>query len=359
MSGSATALANYAYPTPISYGHRDLFVSCVAQDRSMKSKWRPSTSSGNEAWSPADGSFTAMGGVISLSEPYISVASRGQGLLDVYVAGSDSALYHKWYSSEWGPNSVMGYDRLGGGLSSSPTVVSWSKDREDIFVIGMPRGSGLYQMFWTPSGYSSWIAFGGTWATFAPTVVSWASGRLDVFLVGATDNALYHKYFDGTSWQPAIGFGSLGGYCTSRPVGVSWGTGRIDLFVRGGDSGLWHLSYDLKSGWTNWTSISGSVAIEAEPDAVSWGQKRIDVFAWGLADRAILHKSFDGENWTPEEGFESLGGDFSGPPKAASDAVGSVSVFAYGRRLNLLQKSWNQTTKQWNPKDTFLDLGTP
>lgn len=163
----------------------------------------------------------------------------------------------------------------------------------------------------------------------------------------------------GNSWLPlGTDFKSLGGCCTSRPVAVSWGSGRIDIFVRGGDSGLWHLSYNNNAGWSNWTSI-GSTAIEAEPDAVSWGPGRIDVFAWGAVNRTLLHKSFNGTKWMPEDDFDNLGGDLSGPPKAVCDMVGSVSVFAYGRHGNLLRKAWNQTQGQWLPKDSFQDLGSP
>src|SRR5882757_2144646 len=86
----------------------------------------------------------------------------------------------------------------------------------------------------TPMAWSGWESLGGTLIS-APVVSSWANGRLDVFAIG-TDNAVYHKWFDG-GWS---GWESLGGFATSAPAAVSWSNGRIDLFVRGGDNALYH-----------------------------------------------------------------------------------------------------------------------
>ena len=55
-----------------------------------------------------------MGGVCT-DEPGSS--SWGPNRLDVFVTGTDSALYHKWWDgSAWGP-SVTGYEYMGGVIS--------------------------------------------------------------------------------------------------------------------------------------------------------------------------------------------------------------------------------------------------
>jgi hypothetical protein len=42
----------------------------------------------------------------------------GANRLDVFVLGTDRALYHKWWDgSAWGP-SVTGYERQGGVITS-------------------------------------------------------------------------------------------------------------------------------------------------------------------------------------------------------------------------------------------------
>src|SRR5581483_7891113 len=82
--------------------------------------------------------------------------------------------------------------------------------------------------------WSGWESLGGV-LTSGADVSSWGSGRLDVFVRG-TDNALWHKWYDG-SWHD---WESLGGVLTSDPSVASWGSGRLDVFVRGLDSVLWH-----------------------------------------------------------------------------------------------------------------------
>ena len=83
--------------------------------------------------------------------------------LDVFVLGSNRALYHKWWNgSAWGP-SVTGYERLGGVCVGQAEAVSWGANRLDVFVIG-------------------------------------------------TDNALYHKWWNGAAWGPSVtGYEYMGG----------------------------------------------------------------------------------------------------------------------------------------------------
>jgi hypothetical protein len=52
----------------------------------------------------------------------------------------------------------------------------------------------------------------------------------------SSDNAVYHMWFDGTSW---IRWNSLGGSATSDPAATSWGTGHIGLFARGQDQAIY------------------------------------------------------------------------------------------------------------------------
>ena len=50
--------------------------------------------------------------------------------------------------------------------------------------------------------------------TSAPAVVSWGPNRIDTFVKG-TDNALWHKAWDGFNWN---NWESLGGVLTSAPA---------------------------------------------------------------------------------------------------------------------------------------------
>ena len=53
-----------------------------------------------------------------------------------------------------------------------------------------------------------------------------------------TDNALYHKYWNGSQW---IDWENLGGVLTLAPAAVSWGPNRIDVFARGQNQNLIHM----------------------------------------------------------------------------------------------------------------------
>ncbi len=63
--------------------------------------------------------------------------------------------------------------------------------------------------------------------TSAPAAVSWGLNRIDTFVKG-TDNAMYHKWWDGSRWSD---WEKIEGVLTSEPAAVSWGLDRIDTFI--------------------------------------------------------------------------------------------------------------------------------
>ena len=101
-----------------------------------------------------------------LYEP--EAVSWGNNRLDLFVVGTDAALYHKWWDGNaWGP-SKTDYERQGGTIKASPTAVCWGPNRIDVFVIG-------------------------------------------------TNYAAFHKWWDGKSWGPSLtDYETLGGISTSR-----------------------------------------------------------------------------------------------------------------------------------------------
>src|SRR5262249_56052520 len=83
-----------------------------------------------------------------------------------------------------------GWESLGGVLTSGPAVCSWSSGRLDVFVRG--TDNALWHK-WFSNGWSGWESLGGV-LTSDPAAVSWGPNRIDVFVRG-TDNALWHKWF--------------------------------------------------------------------------------------------------------------------------------------------------------------------
>ncbi len=57
----------------------------------------------------------AVVGLLAMASP---VVAWGPNRLDVFVLGTDRALYHKWWNgSAWGP-SLTGYETMGGVIAS-------------------------------------------------------------------------------------------------------------------------------------------------------------------------------------------------------------------------------------------------
>ena len=61
-----------------------------------------------------------------------AIVSFGENHLDVYVTGSDMALWQRW----WNGKSWSDWVSHGGVLTSDPAVVSWGPNRIDVFVRG-------------------------------------------------------------------------------------------------------------------------------------------------------------------------------------------------------------------------------
>jgi tyrosinase-like protein/polyphenol oxidase-like protein len=244
-------------------------------------------------------------------------ASWAPGRLDVFVRGTDSALWHKWFDNGWSD-----WESLGGILTSSPAAVAWDQGRIDVF--GRGTDSALWHK-WFDNGWSDWESLGGV-LTSEPAVCSWAPGRLDVFVRG-TDSALWHKWFDNgwSDWE------SLGSVLTSGPGAVSWGPDRIDVFAAGTDSALWHLPYD--NGWGNWESLGG--VLTSSPAVSSWASGRLDVFAVGT-DSALWHLPYE-NGWGA---WESLGGILVSAPAAVSWEPDRIDVFGAGTDSALWHKWW-------------------
>ena len=86
----------------------------------------------------------------------------------MFVVGTDSALYHKWWNgSAWGP-SVTGYEFMGGTIIGQPRVVAWGANRLDVFVIGTDMA--LHHKWWNGSAWgpsvTGWEKMGGTITRF-------------------------------------------------------------------------------------------------------------------------------------------------------------------------------------------------
>jgi hypothetical protein len=326
----------------------DLFV--LGTDRAMYHKWW-----NGSAWGPSITGYESMGGICT-SVP--QAVSWGTNRLDVFVTGTDSALYHKWWNgSAWGP-SITGYEAMGGIIVGDPRVVSWGPDRLDVLVLGTDRA--LYHKWWNGSAWGPSITgyerLGGVCMS-QPEVVSWGPNRLDVFVLG-TDRALYHKWWDGSAWGPSsTGYERLGGTCISAPRAVAWGPNRLDIFVVGTDNALYHKWWDGAQWGPSLDGFErmGGVCV-GEPEAVAWGPNRLDLFVIGT-DSALYHKWWNGSAWGPSlTGYESLGGVCTSRPRVTTWGANRLDVLVTGTDSALYHKWWSGSA--WGPSLTgYESLG--
>lgn len=283
----------------------------------------------------------------------LSSVSWGPQRLDVFASGSDGNVKHKYlYDYQWGPSNE-GLESLGGYTDSPPTAVSWGSDRLDVFTIG--ENQSIYHNYWDGSNWQpslkDWEQLGGDLTfSYALAATSWGENRLDIFGIGPDSddhNALWHKYWDGSSWNPSDNkLEFLGGDFISEPAAVSWGPDRLDVFAIDRKHNLLHRYWD-GSNWISWEILGENFA--STPTAVSWGKNRLDVFAVRVNGTSgnLLHKYWDGYQWSD---WENFGGNFYSAVSVASWVENRLDIVGLGEDFAYHYKYWDGT--QWNPSGT-------
>jgi hypothetical protein len=308
---------------------------------------------------------------------------------DVFVRGTDDALWHRWYASDqFGIGEIegwAGWESLWGTLASDPCAVSWGENRIDVFVMG-PDRSLRHICFDTSlggyeGGWRDWeslsapetAAWDGTpaqteddgWQTLSPAqgyglvskpaAISWGPNSLRVFVYAttpgsATTDLWFLSFEDGVwtqAWEKVQVPLNDPFEPGSSPAVVAWENGRIDIVAQG-KSALWHLAYAW--GWQAWENLFTVVAAPIvgferpqSPAVSSWAPGRLDVFALeerpmgAQGDSAMWHLWFDGGSW---QHWEALGGQFNSDPCAISASANTIDVFARGTQLDLQHFWW-------------------
>jgi hypothetical protein len=129
------------------------------------------------------------------------------------------------------------WDLAGGVANSDPSVVASGTGRLDLFV----RGTDNALWHRTGDGAGAW----GAWESLdgvllgAPAAASCAPGHLDVFVQGSS-RGLWQKSLNGTPWNV---WESLRGSWTASPGAVcATGSSNVTLVERGLDQALWYTS---------------------------------------------------------------------------------------------------------------------
>ena len=254
-----------------------------------------------------------------------------------------SSLNLGWLRATAGPPRpvfpTVAWQSLDGVLTSKPAVAAWSPNRLDAF--GRGTDGQLWHRWWDGTSWQGWESLGGQlYPGTGPAVAAWGPGRLDVFVDG-TDQQLWHLWYDSAGWH---GWEALGGALTSGPAASSWGAGRLDIVVAGTDEAVWHKWFDAGR-WNGWESLGGQT--NTDPAIASWGAHRVDVFVEGI-DEQLQHNFYDGIGWhgTP---WEDLLGNLTSGPSAASIRPNLVDAVAAGSGGEPERLPYNAGWQIWQP----------
>ncbi len=296
---------------------------------------------------PGDSAYPFITSNINSGEARNGVHARRNGTpppppvaprLDIFGVGGGNSIYQKAWVPGW-----TGWNPVGGNSGATPGAVSWGANRIDVFYRGTDNAC-WHKWFNGTSWNTADESLGGAFISgFA--ACSWGADRLDVFGVGP-DNAIYHKWFTTASgWG---GWARLPAVATADIGAVSWGPNRIDLFYRGNDGGCWHKWYDVSTGWSATDEPMGGYFLPGTGmAAASWGPGRLDVFGIG-GGNAVYHNA-----WTPGwTGWASLGGTATATPGAVSLGANKIDVCYRGSDGGCWHKWWDGT--RWNSVDEGL-----
>ena len=201
------------------------------------------------------------GNHIAKEPPVVIVA--GEFLMDILVFGSDNRIWHNhdYYGRHGGFFSVG--DQT---LISSPSVVSISEGRLDVFGIG-PDKSAMHNSFQhmtshTDGVWTGWKRLEGTFDSPLTAVGAKETNTIYVFGIGR-DGTLLHREGNGTVWPGT--WQTHGGNFINAPTAVSSCRDTVDVLGIGRDTAVWHQRRGPTGDWTpglnQWESLQGSIRV--------------------------------------------------------------------------------------------------
>jgi hypothetical protein len=217
----------------------------------------------NALWYKSGSNVVSLGGQIQ-GDPDATFFNGG---IAVVARGANNSIWQRQYQGgSWGP-----WKDLGGITIQSPTIVSWGGTRLDVFIAG---GDSQLWHRWSDDGqnWSGWQGMGGI-LTAAPDAASWGFNRIDLGVRGG-DGALWHMYWANgwSAWE------SLGGQLLGGPGVTAPAVNRVDFAVRGTNNGVFLMSWNGAQ-WVGWSWLDGGMTI-ADPD-LSAASGRTTVYVRG------------------------------------------------------------------------------
>jgi hypothetical protein len=174
-------------------------------------------------------------------------STNADGRIEVFTIGDDGNLWHIWQTvpgGSWSNWFSSGKPPSGNALTLPPTVSRNADGRLEVFVTG--SDGALYHIWQhTPGGtWGGWFLFSDQ---TSPQLIGNGSvaqnkdGHLE-FLAQAGDGTLWHLWQTNaeTSWDGKSLGNPPGTSTTSDPFVIANADGRLEAFTRTLDGALWH-----------------------------------------------------------------------------------------------------------------------
>jgi hypothetical protein len=276
------------------------------------------------------------------------------GLIDFYTGSGKPKNRPAYATPGWSsqpsrgaPNQIgPSWEDQGASYSLDPAVLSRASNHVEFFARG--TDGQMWHKYWDGASWNGPGVLGGACST-GPGVAARSSSQMDVFVV-ATDSQIWTTWWTAASgW--AGGWAPMGGIGTSAPAACSQSAGHMEVFVRSTDNGIWHKWWSTAGGWAGgWAPLGGSAS--SAPAAVSRVNGRMDVFV--LSGNQLYTTWYDAATgWAG--GWASLGAPPSGcasSPAAACWGGIRVDVFVRANDGKLWRRFYEQRTDgskwQWS-----------
>jgi len=285
--------------------------------------------------------------------------SRSPDHLDVFVVGTDGGVY----TAAWQPDFTdwwHGWWPLLNGVAAPGahvTVVSRGQDKLDVFVVG--TDGRVYTAAWQPAftdGWHGWWVVGNARVPQGAMVsaVSRDTDKLDVFVTDVNGDVLTAAWQSGdTAWR---GWWNLNGgkAVPGAPVtAVCRGKDKLDVFVVGTDGGVWTAAWQpaFTDWWHGWWRVGNLQVPQGAPvHAVIRNLDKLDIFATdvnGDIQTAAWEPAFtDGwHGWWKLRGGKAAPG---APVTAVSRSKDKLDVFVVGTDGRVWTAAWEPTFTDWH-----------
>jgi hypothetical protein len=249
--------------------------------------------------------------VFDRDKQQVTVVSRANGNLDLFVIGFDNRVWSTFWNSAagWAPDwfPLPGravFDRERQRIAA----VSRAPNNLDLFVVG--NDNRVWSTFWNPGGWApDWFPLSGRAVfdhlTQHVAAVSRAEVNLDLFIIGF-DNHVWSTFWSAVGgwsndWFPLPG-SAVFDRERQQIAAVSRAAGNLDLFVIGNDNHVWSTFWNAASGWSrDFFPLPGTAVFDRTKQRVAVASRAV-----GNLDLFVI--GFDNHVWTT---FWNSGGGWS------------------------------------------------